>query len=68
MGYFRQQFYEIRRNYQLYGFEGLIDVLPGPRNPYPNRVSSEVEGAILDHSAHVCEEHALLSRFMTMIH
>ncbi len=29
MGYSRQQFYEIRRNYQTYGAEGLIDQLPG---------------------------------------
>jgi hypothetical protein len=50
MGYSRQQFYEIRRNYQVYGAEGLVDRLPGPRNPHPNRVSPEVEAAILDHS------------------
>ena len=25
MGYSRQQFYEIRRNFQTYGAEGLID-------------------------------------------
>ena len=25
MGYSRQQFYEIRRNYQTYGADGLID-------------------------------------------
>ena len=28
MGYSRQQFYEIRRNFQTYGAEGLIDDLP----------------------------------------
>nr|WP_321991743.1 helix-turn-helix domain-containing protein [Marispirochaeta aestuarii] len=33
MGYSRQQFYEIRRNYQTYGSQGLVDRLPGPRNP-----------------------------------
>lgn len=49
MGYSRQQFYEIRRNYQTYGAEGLIDHLPGPRNPHPNRVEPEVEKAILAH-------------------
>ena len=38
MGYSRQQFYEIRRNYQTYGAEGLIDRLPGARGPHPNRV------------------------------
>jgi transposase InsO family protein len=49
IGYSRQQFYEIRRNFQLYGAEGLIDQLPGARNPHPNRVSEDVEKAILDH-------------------
>lgn len=49
MGYSRQQFYEIRRNYQTYGSQGLIDKLPGPRNPHPNRVSDEIEKAILDY-------------------
>jgi transposase InsO family protein len=49
MGYSRQQFYEIRRNYQTYGAEGLIDRLPGARGPHPNRVSEEVETAILAH-------------------
>jgi len=49
MGYSRQQFYEIRRNYQIYGAEGLIDRLPGTRGPHPNRVSEEVEAAILAH-------------------
>jgi len=50
MGYSRQQFYEIRRNYQTYGSQGLIDQLPGPRNPHPNRVSPEVEKAIHEYS------------------
>jgi transposase InsO family protein len=49
MGYSRQQFYEIRRNFQMYGAEGLIDRLPGPKGPHPNRVSEEIEKAILDH-------------------
>ena len=49
MGYSRQQFYEIRRNYQTYGSQGLVDRLPGPRNPHPNRVSAEIEKAILDY-------------------
>ena len=35
MGYSRQQFYEIRRNYQTYGAEGLIDRLPGARGRIP---------------------------------
>jgi transposase InsO family protein len=50
MGYSRQQFYEIRRNYQTFGAEGLLDKLPGTRGPHPNRVSQEVEQAILEHS------------------
>ena len=35
VGYSRQQFYEIRRNFQLYGAEGLIDQLPGPKGTAP---------------------------------
>ena len=50
MGNSRQQFYEIRRNYQTYGAEGLIDRLPGARGPHPIRVSEEVEAAILAHA------------------
>jgi transposase InsO family protein len=50
MGYSRQQFYEIRRNYQVYGAEGLLDRLPGPRGPHPNRVDKEVEEAVLGYS------------------
>ena len=52
MGYSRQQFYEIRRNFQTYGAQGLIDRLPGPRGPHPNRVPEEVEQALLDHALH----------------
>ena len=40
MGYSRQQFYEIRRNFQTYGADGLIDRLPGAKGPHPNRVSA----------------------------
>jgi transposase InsO family protein len=55
MGYSRQQFYEIRRNFQTYGAEGLIDRLPGAKGPHPNRVSAEIEQAILDHAlVHPC--------------
>lgn len=50
IGYSRQQFYEIRRNYQTYGFQGLMDKLPGCKTGHPNRVSDEVEQAILDYS------------------
>ena len=58
MGYFRLQIYEIRRNYQVYGAEGLLDRLPGPKGPHPNRVDKQVEKAILayclDHPTHGC--------------
>ena len=55
MGYSRQQFYEIRRNFQTYGAEGLIDRLPGARGPHPNRVPAEIETAVLDHAlTHPC--------------
>lgn len=55
MGYSRQQFYEIRRNFQTYGAQGLIDRLPGTRGPHPNRVPAEIEAAVLDHAlAHPC--------------
>jgi hypothetical protein len=50
IGYSRQQFYEIRRNYQIYGAEGLLDKLPGTRGPHPNRVSEEIEKHILKYS------------------
>ena len=49
-GYSRQQFYEIRRNFQVYGAEGLLDRMPGAKGPHPNRVASEVEEAILAHA------------------
>lgn len=45
-----QQFYEIRRNFQTYGADGLIDRLPGAKGPHPNRVSEEIETAILAHA------------------
>ena len=55
MGYSRQQFYEIRRNFQTYGAQGLLDKVAGARPPHPNRVADEVEQAILDHClAHPC--------------
>lgn len=55
MGYSRQQFYEIRRNFQTYGAEGLVDRLPGARGPHPNRVSEEIEQAVLKHALdHPC--------------
>lgn len=55
MGYSRQQFYEIRRNFQTYGADGLIDRLPGAKGPHPNRVPAEIEQAVLDHALdHPC--------------
>src|SRR6516164_2296627 len=55
MGYSRQQFYEIRRNFQTYGADGLLDRLPGAKGPHPNRVAAEIETAILDHAlTHPC--------------
>jgi hypothetical protein len=55
MGYSRQQFYEIRRNYQMFGADGLIDRLPGAKGAQPNRVEAAVEKAILDYSLnHPC--------------
>lgn len=55
MGYSRQQFYEIRRNFQTYSAEGLIDRLPGARSPHPNRVAEKIERAILDYALeHPC--------------
>ena len=50
MGYSRQQSYDIRRNYQTYGSSGLLDKLPGCKGAHPNRVSPEIEQAILDYS------------------
>ena len=58
MGYSRQQFYEIRRNYQTFGADGLLDRLPGCKGPHPNRVDEKIEKAILlhclDHPSHGC--------------
>lgn len=50
MGYSRHQFYEIRRNYQAFGAEGLVDRLPGPRDPHPNRVDEGTESAMLEYN------------------
>ncbi len=48
MGYHRDSFYEIKRAFQTGGVAGLVEQRRGPRGPHPNRVSSEVEAAILD--------------------
>ena len=50
VGYSRQQFYEIRRNFQTFGSAGLLDRLPGTKMPHPNRVSEEIEEKVLDYS------------------
>ena len=49
MGYSRQQFYEIRRNFQTFGSDGLLDKIRGPKGPHPNRVSEELESVVLDY-------------------
>ena len=36
VGYSRQQFYEIRRNFQTYGAAGLVDRLPGHHQLAPD--------------------------------
>lgn len=55
MGYSRQQFYEIRRTFQVCGAKGLLDKIAGAHPPHPNRLALEVERAILDHAlAHPC--------------
>ncbi|MFO0465860.1 MAG: helix-turn-helix domain-containing protein, partial [bacterium] len=55
MGYSRQQFYEIRRNFQTYGADGLFARLPGATGPPPPRVAAASAAAILDHAlAHPC--------------
>jgi hypothetical protein len=50
MGYSRQQFYEIRRNFQTFGSQGLLDRLPGPKEPHPNRLPKDIEDAILQYA------------------
>lgn len=50
MGYSRQQFYEIRRDFQTYGAKGLLDKVPGAKGPHPNRLPEELENLILDYS------------------
>jgi len=50
MGYSRQQFYEIRRNFQTFGSQGLLEGLPGPKEPHPNRLPKDIEDAILQYA------------------
>jgi len=47
LGYSRQQFCEIRRDFQTFGMDGLIGKLPGAKGPHPNRVAREIEDRIL---------------------
>jgi len=49
MGYHRDTFYEVRRAFQVGGVAALVEHRRGPRHPHPNRVSPEVESAILDY-------------------
>ena len=49
MGYSREQFYEIRRTFQTFGAEGLVDKIRGAKSPHPNRVSVELEQAVLNY-------------------
>ena len=48
-GYSRQQFYEIRRNFETHGADGLIERMPGAKGWHPNRVAIKIETAIFDH-------------------
>lgn len=47
LGYSRQQFYEIKRNFQTFGVDGLVDKLPGAKNGHPNKLPEETEKAVL---------------------
>ena len=58
VGYSRQQFYEIRRNYQTYGAAGLVDKVKGAKEPAPEPGAPEIEEAILDHAL----EHPTMAR------
>lgn len=66
IGYSRQQFYEIRRNYQTYGAEGLLDKLPGCKGANPNRVAQKLALQGVNVSAGgvrgVWQRHDLLSK------
>ena len=49
IGYSREQFYEIRRNYQTFGAEGLLEKTRGAIGPHPNRATEEQEKVVLDY-------------------
>ncbi|MGR1253210.1 DDE-type integrase/transposase/recombinase, partial [Aeromonas veronii] len=71
IGYSRQQFYEIRRNYQTYGAEGLLDKLPGCKGAHPNRVAQELALQGINVSAGgvrcVWQRHDLLSKHARLL-
>ena len=46
MGYSRQQFYEIKRNFQEFGLDGLIDKPPIPRTT-PTKTLPEIEEKVI---------------------
>lgn len=46
MGYSRQQFYEIKRNFQEFGFEGLLDKPPIPKTT-PTKTPPEIEEKVI---------------------
>jgi len=47
MGYSRQQFYEIKRTFQVEGFEGLIDKPPIPKTT-PTKTDPKIEKKVID--------------------
>jgi transposase InsO family protein len=47
MRYSRSQFYEIKRSFQLYGFEGLMDRPPVPKT-FPTKIAAEVEQRVVE--------------------
>jgi len=50
MGYHRDTFYEIKRAFQVGGVHALVEQKRGARGPHPNRVSPEIEAAILQYA------------------
>jgi len=48
MGYSRQQFYEIRRNFQTYGAEGLMPSIDGRCIPTPQAIADNVDNSADD--------------------
>jgi transposase InsO family protein/transposase-like protein len=49
IGYSREQFYEIRRTYQTFGADGLLEKARGAKGPHANRANEEQEKAVLDY-------------------